>query len=277
MHGATVTPAGSRRPPISIGLGEAAQHQRDHGAETQGLLNDRVEIGVISCVHLVAEPAQHSGMPRQRLERPRERGGARLVPGHEQRHQLVAQLLVGHRAAVVVARLEEEREHVVALLEVGCVAARADLLEDQVVGRLERPPQCAPLRDAARAEQRELRHPPWVGRPGKTAPKGVPEPLQPLRLRHSEDAPHDHLERDRLHRRPRRHRLAGRPALDLACGDLRHRLLVAAHAPAVERRQHQLALRHVGVVVEQQHRVAAEHGQAAPRSPHRRAAAAGRR
>jgi hypothetical protein len=33
--------------------------------------------------------------------------------------------------------------------------------------------------------------------------------------------------------------------------DVRHRLLVAAHAFAVERRQHQLALRHVSVLVEQ--------------------------
>ena len=58
-----------------------------------------------------------------------------------------------------------------------------------------------------------------------------------------------------------RQRLAGRPALDLARRHLGHRLLVAAHALAVERRQHELALRHVGVVVEEQHRVAAEHRQ----------------
>ena len=143
-----------------------------------------------------------------------------------------------------------------------CVAARADLLEDQVVGRLERLPQGAALRDSARPEQGELRHPLGVGRPGKAALKGVAQPPQrgrrpctPKTVRmitssviacivgHADE------------------RLAGGPALDLARRDLGHRLLVAAHARAVERRQHQLALRHVGVLVEQQHRVAAEHRQ----------------
>ena len=57
------------------------------------------------------------------------------------------------------------------------------------------------------------------------------------------------------------HRLARRPALDLARRHVGHRLLVAPHPLAVEGRQHQLALRHVGVVVEQQHGVAAEHRQ----------------
>jgi hypothetical protein len=47
------------------------------------------------------------------------------VAGHEQRHQFVAQVLVGHCAAVVVARLEEQGEHIVALLEVRCTAAGA--------------------------------------------------------------------------------------------------------------------------------------------------------
>ena len=37
------------------------------------------------------------------------------MPRDEQRHQLVAQLLVGHRRAVLVARLEQHRQHVVAL------------------------------------------------------------------------------------------------------------------------------------------------------------------
>jgi hypothetical protein len=76
---------------------------------------------------------------------------------------------------------------------------------------------------------------------------------------HAEDRAHDHLERDPLHRRPHCVRLAERPALDLGSRHVRHRPLVAAHAPAVERGQHQLALRHVGGLVEQQHRVVAEH------------------
>jgi hypothetical protein len=120
------------------------------------------------------------------------------VPRHEQRHQLVAELLVGHRAAVVVARLEEQRQHVIALLEVRCAAAGADLLEDQVVGGLERSLQGPSLRDPARPEQRELRHPPGFGCPRKTAPKDISEPPEALGVRDPEDRAHDHLERDRL-------------------------------------------------------------------------------
>ena len=55
----------------------------------------------------------------------------------------------------------------------------------------------------------------------------------------------------------------GSPAgqrLDLLRGHLGHQLLVALHALAVERRQHQPALCHVLGVVEQQHGVRAEHG-----------------
>jgi hypothetical protein len=81
------------------------------------------------------------------------------------------------------------------------------------------------------------------------------------RVAHAEDGPDDHLERDRLHRRPRRQRVARGPSSDLARRHLGHRPLVAAHALAVEGRQHQLALRHVRVVVQQEHRVAAEHRQ----------------
>jgi hypothetical protein len=157
--------------------------------------------------------------------------------------------------------LEEQREDVVALRQIGRVAARADLLEDQVIGRLERLPQGAALCYSPRPEQSELPHPPGVGRPGKAALKRVPQAPQPVGVRDPEDRPHDHLERDRLHRRPRRERLAGGPALELARRNLGHRLLVPAHALAVERRQHQLALRHVGVLVEQQQRVTAEHRQ----------------
>jgi hypothetical protein len=37
------------------------------------------------------------------------------VPGNERRHELVADLVVGHRRAVGTARLQQHRQHVVAL------------------------------------------------------------------------------------------------------------------------------------------------------------------
>ena len=45
------------------------------------------------------------------------------MAGDEQRHQLVAQLLVGQRRAVLVARLQQDREHVVALGDVAGLRA----------------------------------------------------------------------------------------------------------------------------------------------------------
>ena len=53
------------------------------------------------------------------------------MAGDEQRHELVAQLAVGHRLPVLVARREQHREHVVALLP--GAAALVDQGEDQLV------------------------------------------------------------------------------------------------------------------------------------------------
>jgi hypothetical protein len=196
----------------------------------------------------------------ERLERPGECRRSGLVARHEQRHQLVAKFLVRHARAVVVAGLEQQREHVVALGEVRRVAAGADLLVDERVGRIQGGPQRASLRDPARAEQRELRHPARLGGPGEAGPQHLAEALHARAVPDPEDGPHDHLERDRLHGRPGAHRHTRGQALALARGHVGHCLLVAPHPLAVERRQHQLALCHVGVVVEQEHRMAPEDG-----------------
>jgi len=70
----------------------------------------------------------------------------------------------------------------------------------------------------------------------------------------------DDLQRDRLHPRPQLVGGPGRPALDLAGGDLGHRLAVALHALTVERRQQQAALADVRLLVEHQNGVVAEEG-----------------
>src|SRR5215216_4865453 len=57
----------------------------------------------------------------------------------EQGHQLVAQLFVAHPAAAFVAGLEQEGEHVVGALFLGQSAAAADLVVDQLVGRVADP------------------------------------------------------------------------------------------------------------------------------------------
>ena len=61
------------------------------------------------------------------------------MAGDEQRHELVAQRGVAHRRAVLVARLEQPGQDVVALGEVVGVAMRVDLLLDERVDGREHP------------------------------------------------------------------------------------------------------------------------------------------
>ena len=53
------------------------------------------------------------------LPRPGQRVGGRLVAREDEREQLVAELAVGQRLAVLGARLQQQREDVAALVEVG--------------------------------------------------------------------------------------------------------------------------------------------------------------
>jgi hypothetical protein len=73
----------------------------------------------------------------------------------------------------------------------------------------------------------------------------------------TEDPGHDHLERDRLHRRRQREWAPQRPAFDLALSSVRDHLGVARDSLAVERRQQQPALAHVLGSDERQHRAGA--------------------
>ena len=249
---------GREQPPADLHrLGQAAQHQRQDRPQPQRLLADGVDVVVVA----VAQAVQHAGRADRALDGPGQRGRRGLVPGDEQRHQLVAQLLVGHLAAVLVAGLEQQREDVVAFLEVGRAAALADLGVDQLVGGPADALEDVRAVDAVRAEHRHHRQAARVRAPFERVRERRAQALAPGVVLHAEDRPDDHLERDALHRGAHRVGLPGRPALDLRGRDLGHRLLVAAHALAVEGRQHQLALRHVGALVQQQHRVVPEHRQ----------------
>src|SRR5207245_7467584 len=69
------------------------------------------------------------------LEGPRERRGRGLVAGADHRHELVAQLLVGHRPAVLVGGLQQQRENIVALAHRALLAPPRDLLVQEGVQR----------------------------------------------------------------------------------------------------------------------------------------------
>ena len=81
-------------------------------------------------------PREHGRVSQQQLERPRESGRRRLVARDDQRHELVAQLRVRHRLALLVRRHQQHREHVRALGEILGVAPARDLGVDHLVHRL---------------------------------------------------------------------------------------------------------------------------------------------
>ena len=82
----------------------------------------------------------------------------------------------------------------------------------------------------------------------------------------AEDRAQDDLERQRLQARVQLDRLAGRPARELALGELLHQAGQALHAVAVEGGQQELALLHVRALVEQDHRVRADDRLEQPRA-----------
>ncbi len=172
------------------------------------------------------------------------------MPGDEQRQQLVAQLGVAHRAAVLVRGLQQQRHDVVALGQVRGGAALGDLRIDRAVDALKLAPERRHAGDALGAERHQ-------GDPLEGVGDDVEQPAQlAAQLIHArplgdaEHRPQDDLHRHRLHARAQRIGLAERPALDLPCGDFGHQRAVALHPLAVKRRQQQPALAQVRRVVE---------------------------
>ena len=221
----------------------------------------RYSPSVPSLADLLDQAVEHGRVAHEALQRPGQRGRGGLVPGDEQRHQLVAQLLVGHRGAVLVARLQQQREHVVALGR-RRGAALADLLvEDLVGGRgggAKARPR-APVAVPAHAEG-EGEHAPTRGGDVEDLAQRGAQRVEAGRVLDPEYGAHDHLERDGLGVGEDGERLAHRPARHLALGRLAHDLGVGGHPLSVERGQEQLALAHVLRAVEQQHGVGAEQG-----------------
>jgi peptidylprolyl isomerase len=173
------------------------------------------------------------------------------VPGDEQRHELVAQLAIGHRPAALVAGGEEHREHVVGLL--ARAAALVDQGEDQLVGAVAHVDEARPgrQRPEAAAEGRQQRQ--RRGAEVEQLLERDAQLVEPRAGREAEDRAQDDLERQRLRALVQDERLAGAPAVDLARGDLLHQSDERPHPLAVEGGQHELALRQVLAPVEQQH------------------------
>ena len=190
-------------------------------------------------------------MAQQQVEGPREAGGRGLVPREQERHQLVADLRVVHRAAVLEARGHQHREDVLA--RVG--AALGDLLGEQRVDlarersrrasgsgppkrRDSSTPNCRPADDVL-ASRRPSRSASRARRPGSVTPNTArritSSVIDCMRGWIANGTPDG-------------------PALDVARHRVAHDRLVRAHALPVERRKHQPAAREVLAPLEQQQR-----------------------
>ncbi len=257
-------------------LGDVAR--RDVGQDRTGaqrLLDRRGHVRVVVAVHLVDEPRQHLRLAQQPLERPRQRGGRRLVAGDEEGEQLVADLLLAHRRAVLVAGRQQHREHVVAVLAVR--APLGDQCEDDLVDAFleahELRERADPFGDP-RGQRFGLgrRQADRLVAEGEHFLEPLPQLVEAGARVEAEDGPQDDLQRQVLHAGVERHRRAARQFADLGRGDLVHQAGQPFHPLAVEGGEHQLALLHVRGFVEQDHRVGPddrfEHPRAVPRLQH---------
>ena len=186
--------------------------------------------------------AEHLGVARQPLERPAERARGRLVPGRQQRGELVAQPSAVARAGA----LEHGEQRAV-------VPVAVDPLVEQ---RIERPHaaqvggvRAAPPPPQAHGEQHRHRH----------LQRAADRVAQP-RVAAAEHDAQDDLERDRLHPLERLQRPARLPARQLVLGHARHRRPPARERLAVEGRQHQPPLLQVLLAVEHEDRARAREG-----------------
>ena len=200
---------------------------------------------------------EHPRGAQQALERPRHAGRRRLVTGGEDRDQLVSQLQLAERRARLVGRPQQQRQDVVALLQVGLRAPPLDLrVEESVEGgpcALEAHPraawpQVAPHRRKQADRMRAIRE--LLDQRSRL--------LEPCLVTDPEHRPENHVERDRPQPLVQRKRLTDGPGRDLLLGNRANRVLPAADVLSVKRAQQQLAVAHVRLVVEREQGVAAD-------------------
>ena len=250
-------------PPREVPAGDCARRLQgplggvDHGPDPHVSSDHGIQVRVVPGLERVGRRASASGLWSRRSTANASPVEVVSSPAVEHRHQLVAQLHVGHRPAVLVARAKQQRQHVVALVEVG-LPARA--------GRSPRTGASPPRRRGG-AEPR----PGWSAR---VAPEGLGHEEEGLGVDH------------RQHRRRRRSTRSGsydaehRPGVIVnvrwrirsrtsssapgATGRPRPRRprgssAASRSACALERRQQQLALAQVLGPVQHQHGVVAQH------------------
>src|ERR1044072_3147135 len=215
-------------------------------------------VAVVSCPApstVTSSSRRPSSLARGRRAHPRHRPGARgrrgLVPGPEHRHELVAQLFVAHRAAVVVTGREQQREHVVVAVRarLDLPAPQGDLLVDELVERLTGAEEARPGTPATEIAAQHRKGGYRVDPAGEGLDQAL-EPRQALLVVDAEDGAHDHPQGDPLRMATQRERLVDPPGRHLCQGDLADARAVALDPLALERRQGKRPLLPVWGVVE---------------------------
>jgi hypothetical protein len=193
------------------------------------------------------------GVAGELVEHERDGRGRRVVAREHQRHHLVAHLSVGERAAVLVACVQQQAEHVLPALPRRAPAR--DLRVHDPVELLRRAPQPGPRGERAAQEARGV----FGGVKGQRlleqcrgvrAPGGLLVWVQAEQRPHRD--PHRQAARPRVqvHAPPRRH------LLQRALGLLDHHPRGGRDPLAVERGQHDLARAAVELAVDRQQPVA---------------------
>ncbi len=234
------------RPADEVDHRPGALHLGDRGVPQRA--SPRIDLG--------GELTQQGRVSADPFDGPRQRRGRGLVSGGEQGEQLVGDLAVGHRAAVLVAGLQHQREHVVAFVEVPALFGLGDEPLDDGVELVPHdlepapgaPPPEVDLRDRQHGEPRSQRD--QAGNP-------VPQPFQ-LRALGAEHRAQDDVQRDPHPGGQGRERRALRPCGELAPGLLLDDALVRREPAAVERGHQQLALAAVPVAGQREHRTRTE-------------------
>jgi len=242
------------------GLAHAPIHERDHRPDPQRLHDRGVQVLRRTTVQLTDQAAQHPRMVQQQIEGPGQRRCRRLVSGEQQGHELVAYLVVGHSAALVVPREQQLGQDVAAPLQIGRLTPLPDLRDEHRVERIPGPDEPRPR--GVRPELAVARGEEQQGIPAEAGHRADVAAQLVLACAgiDTEDDPHDDVEGDRLHARAQRERLAGRPAGDLRPRDVADGGFPGTHAITVERGQDQLALAQVLRPVQHEDRMRADQG-----------------
>lgn len=227
-------------------------------SQPQRLLRGGVEVRVVAGGHGLAYAGVRLGAAHEQIDGERERGGGRLVARREHGEELVAQLLLGERRAVLVAGAQEQGQDIGALVEVGRPAASCDLLvqhrvgdlpaADQLPARAPRPEVTLHAGDeqhgGARVDDRAQR---------------VAQALDPGGLGHAEHRTADDVEGQCPHAGAQHDPVSRTPTVDLTLGCLMDDPSELGDVAALERGQQELALAQVARPVEDEHRVGAQH------------------